>query len=124
MTKITVYTEEQKPAFSELVLYELDYRHSRETVTLAASDTPLPFGLVLARTAEGSYAPLKEASDTLGDARAVLIQSAPASASTQPGLVVRRSAILNGAALQFDPSVTKKAEAAQALSDLGIVIKE
>lgn len=123
MTKITTYTEQQGPSFSDLVLYELDYRHSRETVTLTASDA-LPAGMVLMRTASGEYEPLKETSGTLGDARAVLIQPVPASASTQTGLVVRRSAILSGAALSFDASVTKQSEAKLALCDLGIVIKE
>lgn len=123
MPKINTHTEQQGPSFSDLVLYELDYRHSRENVSLVASDA-LPAGMVLMRTASGEYEPLKETSGTLGDARAVLIQSVAASTSSQSGLVVRRSAILNGAALAFDTSVTKQSEAKLALCDLGIVIKE
>ena len=56
---------------------------------------------------------------------AVLIGAVKASESAQPGIVIRRGAILNGAALKFDASVTTlQAEAKLALSDLGIVIKE
>lgn len=124
MSKIIVHTEEQQPAFSELVLHELDYRHSRETVTFAVTESPLPVGLVLARNAQGEYEPLQENSGTLDEARAVLIKAPSAGAEAQEGVVIRRSAILNGAALQFDASVTKKTEAKLALSDLGIVIKE
>lgn len=124
MSKITVHTEEQQPAFSELVLHELDYRHSRETVILAVTESPLPVGLVLTRNAQGEYEPLKENTGTLDEARAVLLKAPPVGAEAQEGVVIRRSAILNGAALQFDASVTKKAEAKLALSDLGIVIKE
>lgn len=129
MSKIIVHTEVMGPDFSELVLHELNYEWSREVVTLAASEKELPFGLVLMREA-GKYKPLTESTvseaQTLGgDPIAVLITGLPADESDQTGTVIRRGAILNGAALKFDASVTTlQAEAKLALSDLGIVIKE
>lgn len=125
MSKITVHTETMGPDFSELVLHELHYEWSRETVTLAATDAPLPIGMVLMREA-GDYKPLTENGGTLdGTPAAVLIKAVPAGGSAQPGVVIRRGAIVNGAALTFDASVTtKQAEAKLALSDLGIVVKE
>lgn len=129
MSKIIVNTEVMGPDFSELVLHELNYEWSREVVTLAASEADLPFGMVLMREA-GEYKPLTESTvesaPQLGGAPvAVLIGAVPASESAQPGIVIRRGAILNGAALKFDASVTtKQADAKLSLSDLGIVIKE
>ncbi len=129
MSKIGVITETMGPEFSELVLHELNYEWSREVVTLAASEKELPFGLVLMRDA-GKYKPLtestvEEAQQLGGDPIAVLITARPASESDQTGTVIRRGAILNGAALKFDASVaTLQADAKLALSDLGIVIKE
>ena len=116
MSKIIVHTEVMGPDFSELVLHELNYEWSREVVTLAASEADLPFGMVL----------MRESAQQLGGAPvAVLIGAVKASESAQPGMVIRRGAILNGAALKFDASVTTlQAEAKLALSDLGIVIKE
>ena len=128
MSKIIVNTEVMGPDFSELVLHELNYEWSREVVTLAASEADLPFGMVLMREA-GEYKPLYspvESAQKLGGAPvAVLIGAVKASESAQPGIVIRRGAILNGAALKFDASVTTlQAEAKLSLSDLGIVIKE
>ena len=129
MSKIIVNTEVMGPDFSELVLHELNYEWSREVVTLAASEADLPFGMVLMREA-GEYKPLTEstvesAQKLDGTPVAVLIGAVKASESAQPGIVIRRGDILNGAALKFDASVTTlQADAKLALSDLGIVIKE
>ena len=133
MSKIIVNTEVMGPEFSELVLHELNYEWSREVVTLAATDSPLPIGMVLMRDA-GEYKPLTEVAEGEGESQtkklggdpvAVLIKASPASESAQSGVVIRRGAILNGAALKFDAGVTTlQAEAKLALSDLGIVIKE
>lgn len=124
MAKIVATSVDMDSSFSELVLLELDYRYSREEVTLAATATDLAFGTVLMRKSDGTYTPLTETSGTLGDPKAVLIKAVSSNVSTQTAAVIRRSAVLNGAALVFDSSVTKKAEAKLALSDLGIVIKE
>ena len=134
MSKIIVNTEVMGSDFSELVLHELNYEWSREVVTLAASEADLPFGMVLMRGADGGYAPLTEVTEGEGESQtkklggapvAVLIGVVPASESAQSAVVIRRGAILNGAALKFDASVTTlQAEAKLALSDLGIVIKE
>lgn len=134
MSAIKTYTEEQGPAFSELVFHELDMRYCRDIVTLAITSAALPFGTVLMRNSDGEYTPLTEVEEGTegnktkklgGDPLAVLIQPAPISEAQQSVVVIRRGAILNGAALKFDASVTtKKADAKSALSDLGIVIKE
>ena len=134
MPKILVHTEVMGPEFSELVLHELDFQYSREEVTLAIAPAALPVGIVLMRNSDGEYTPLTEVEEgtegnktkTLGgDPLAVLIKAAPASTATQTGLVIRRAAIVNGAALKFDAGVTtKKDDAKLALCDLGIVVKE
>lgn len=132
MPKILVHTEVMGPEFSELVLHELDFQYSREEVRLAIAPAALPVGIVLMRNSDGEYTPLTEVEEgtegnkTLGgDPLAVLIKAAPASTATQTGLVIRRAAIVNGAALKFDAGVTtKKDDAKLALSDLGIVVKE
>lgn len=123
MSKVQAHSHDLGPRFSELVLHELDPRYSREEVTLAASSGELPFGTVLARNADGTYAALKEADGTLGDAVAVLIQHAAPSESTQIVMVLRGYCIINRTRLQWDTSVTKKDEAVLALHDLGFAIR-
>lgn len=123
MSKVQTHSYDLGPRFSELVLHELDPRYSREEVTLAASSGELPFGMVLARNADGTYAALKEADGTLGDAKAVLIQHAAPSESTQVVMVLRGYCIINRNKLQWDTSVAKKDEAVQALRDLGFAIR-
>ena len=105
------------------MLHEIDPRYSREEVTLAASSGDLEFGTVLTRNADGNYAALKEADGTLGDAKAVLIQTAPNADAPQQVLVLRGYSIINRNKLCFDASVVKKDEAVQALHDLGFAIK-
>lgn len=123
MSKVQAHSYDLGPRFSELVLHELDPRYSREEVTLAASSGELPFGTVLARNADGTYAALKEADGTLGDAGAVLIQHAAPSESTQVVMVLRGYCIINRNRLKWDTSVAKKDEAVQALHDLGFAIR-
>lgn len=123
MSKVQAHSYDLGPRFSELVLHELDPRYSREEVTLAASSGELPFGMVLARSADGTYAALKEADGTLGDVKAVLIQHAAPSESTQVVMVLRGYCIINRNKLQWDTSVAKKDEAVQALRDLGFAIR-
>jgi hypothetical protein len=131
MSKVEVTTYTFGKRFSETVLHELDPRYSRETVTIAAGSGAVPFGAVLTRDDEGKYAPLKEtageqdAESTLGAAKAVYIgPDLEASDSDQSALVLRGYSIINAANLVFDPSVTKKADALNALRDLGFVVKE
>ena len=112
--------------FSDLVLHELDPRYSRETVKVASDVGALPFGAILARRSDGLYEPLKEVSGTLGDAKAVLISQGglPSSAEPQEALVLRGYCIINATNVQFDASVTKKADALTALNDRGFIVKE
>ena len=68
---------------------------------------------MLTRNADGNYSALKEADGTLGDAKAVLIQTAPNTDAPQQVLVLRGYAIINKNKLLFDSSVVKKDEAVQ-----------
>ena len=123
MSKVAAYSYEFGLRFSELVIHEIDTRYSREKVMLAASSGNLEFGTVLTRNADGNYSALKEADGTLGDAKAVLIQTALNTDAPQQVLVLRGYAIINKNKLLFDSSVVKKDEAVQALHDLGFAIR-
>lgn len=123
MSKVAAYSYEFGFRFSELVIHEIDTRYSREKVMLAASSGNLEFGTVLTRNADGNYSALKEADGTLGDAKAVLIQTASNTDAPQQVLVLRGYAIINKNKLLFDSSVVKKDEAVQALHDLGFAIR-
>lgn len=123
MSKVIAHSYEFGLRFSELVIHEIDTRYSREKVMLAASCGDLGFGTVLTRDADGNYAALKEADGTLGDAKAVLIQTALNADAPQQVLVLRGYAIINRNKLCFDASVVKKDEAVQALHDLGFAIR-
>lgn len=123
MSKVAAYSYEFGLRFSELIIHEIDTRYSREKVMLAASSGNLEFGTVLTRNADGNYSALKEADGTLGDAKAVLIQTAPNTDAPQQVLVLRGYAIINKNKLLFDSSVVKKDEAVQALHDLGFAIR-
>lgn len=120
---IQVATQTLGPRFSELVLHELDPRYSRVRARLKANSGDLPFGLVLARAADGDYEPLREADETLGDAVLVLLQDVPDSSEPQTVLALRGYAIINDQRLAFDSSVTKKDEAVRALEARGFVIR-
>ena len=126
MSKVRVTTHEFPKVFSDLVLHELDPRYSRETVKVASDVGALPFGAILARRSDGLYEPLKEVSGTLGDAKAILISQGglPSSAEPQEALVLRGYCIINATNVQFDASVTKKADALTALNDRGFIVKE
>ncbi len=123
MSKVPAHSYEFGLRFSELVIHEIDTRYSREKVMLAASSGNLEFGTVLTRNADGNYSALKEADGTLGDAKAVLIQTALNTDAPQQVLVLRGYAIINKNKLLFDSSVVKKDEAVQALHDLGFAIR-
>lgn len=123
MSKVIAHSYEFGLRFSELVIHEMDTRYSREKVMLAASCGDLGFGTVLTRDADGNYTALKEADGTLGDAKAVLIQTALNADAPQEVTVLRGYAIINKNKLLFDSSVVKKEEAVQALHDLGFAIR-
>ena len=123
MSKVTAHSYEFGRRFSELVIHEMDTRYSREKVMLAASCGDLGFGTVLTRDADGNYTALKEADGTLGDAKAVLIQSAPNAGAPQVVTVVRGFAIMRKKKLGYESSGVKKDEAVQALHDLGFAIR-
>ncbi len=134
MSKIICSTSELGPAFSETVLAELDTRFSRKTVQLAPSTGPLPFGLVMMKSADGKYAPLTETpasgeGETAtpakmdGNASAILLSPVPASASAQSGLILRGYAIVNIARLAWDSSVSDKSAALCEMEKLGFIFE-
>ncbi len=125
MSKVNVETRVFGPRFSETVLHELDPRYSRKTVSLAATEEALPFGLVLMRDEAGQYAPLSEQSGSLqGNPCAVLLTAVEASGEAQEALVLTGYCIVNASRLVFDSSVTLKAKALAALEDRGFVVEE
>ena len=137
MSKVQVETRVFSPRFSETVLHELDPRYSRKTVSLAATEEALPFGLVLMRDEAGQYAPFtettakpaQEGQPTSGPAStatpcAVLLTEVAASGEAQDALVLTGYCIVNASRLVFDSSVTLKAKALAALEDRGFVIEE
>lgn len=137
MSKVNVETRVFGPRFSETVLHELDPRYSRKTVSLAATEEALPFGLVLMRDEAGHYAPFiettakpaQEGQPTSGPASAatpcaVLLTAVEASDEVQEALVLTGYCIVNASRLVFDSSVTLKAKALAALEDRGFVVEE
>lgn len=135
MSKVQVTTHIFGPRFSETVLNELDPRYSRAEVPVAASEKPLAFGTVLARNADGVYAPLaapvtkaegENQASTPAAApapSAILIQDLPAGEQAQKALVLRGYCIVNGSRLLFADGVDKKS-ALVALEDAGFVIHD
>ena len=134
MAKIKYSTETLFPRFSETVLAELDPRFSRTVATLAPSEKPLPFGLVLTKNKDGQYAPfsvsgVSSQSDgetetkAENEACAVLIAPLDASKDSQTGLILRGYAILNGENLVFDESVSDKKAAFSQLEKATFIIE-
>lgn len=120
MSKVQVETYDFNPRFSETVLSELDRDYSRRTVKLAATEKALPFGMVLAKDAAGSYTPFSGEGNPAG----ILISEAGVSGEAQEALVLTGYCIVNANGLQWDDSVTDKKAAIEALESRGIIVKE
>ena len=117
------------PQFSETVLAELDTRFSRKTADVAASEGPLPFGLVLARGQDGVYQPLAATQAAAeggasGGACAILLSSLEASETRRKALILTGYAIINASRLVWDASVTDKTAALAQLEACGLIVKE
>lgn len=131
-------TEIFPPRFSETVLRELDIDFSRKTAEVAASEGPLPFGLVLCRDEDGVYAPLTTVTvqktgegdaapvttTETGEACAVLITPLDAAKTSRKAVILTGYAILNANKLVWDASVTDKPAALAQLEARGFVIRE
>lgn len=143
MSKVQVETYEMGPRFSETVLNELDPHYSRRTVSLAASETEVPFGTVLARGKGGNWAPFKATAATAPseeteaaastepayDILAILLgvdgaNGAPASTEAQDVVVLTGYCIVNAEGLVWDKSVTDKEAAIDMLEARGIIVKK
>lgn len=141
-------SEKMAKSLSDVLLYEVDSRWSRESGELAPLDESLPMGAVLALDASGKLVPFgfeleaaqpaveaaegveaKEAvpAKLADEACAILIsREMPASAETRACAVVRRGACVARESLYWLKSVTdeQKTTALAQLAALGIVPKE
>lgn len=134
MSKVKYTTEIFGPIFSDLVKAELDTRFSRQKVELDETASPLPFGLVLMKNEDGTFAPLTETAAVTegenqtpakldGEACAVLISDVPASTEAQEAVAITGYAILNPNNLIWDKSVANKESALEQLAKRGLVLK-
>ena len=125
-SKLFQYSETEPMRLSEVVVFEVDSRWSRQEITLAALAETLPLGAVLALDAEsGSYVPYLAAEGD-NEASAVLCAPAKASSAAQKAVAELRGAVLCGSNLAFLEGVTdeqKKTAFAQ-LTALGLVVQE
>lgn len=129
MSKVNVKTYEIDPRFSEIILYELDTRFSRGTVTLAPHKDDLPMGTVLAKGADGTYAPFAAPAGSeegqpasAAGKPAILIYDAPASDAPEEVAAITGYAIVNKNGLPIDASLLEDAVAA--LEAAGFTVKE
>lgn len=105
MARIRYSTETFGPRFSETVLKELspDFSRSKATVTV---DTPLPFGLVLARAASGSkYEPYKSG----GQAACAVLLTPLEEKGDQQAVILTGYAILNESRLVWSAAADQGA---------------
>lgn len=142
MAKLKHYVEDAPRSLSDILLYEVDQRWSREAGQLAPQESPLPMGAVLCLNDAGQYVPfgqeLKpavEASEGV-EAKAAEIADAPcavlisrgieASEEAQDCVVIRRGACVASANLFWLAQVTEeqKKTALAALASLGVIPKE
>ena len=127
---VQVTTETKGGVLSDLLAYEVDYRWSRQEITLAATTAVINAGAVLeVSSTTGNYSPLAtdgESSPTVNAAVAVLLEDAPINTGTQKALAVLRGAVVNGSKLVFASAITADMQktAKAALTALGIVVKE
>lgn len=132
---VQVQTETKGGVLSDLLLVEIDYRWSRQAITLAASSEKLGMGTVLEYSAStGAYSPLSTTTTgesgsqtiTVNDAVAVLLHDVPANAAKQSAVALLRGAVVQRDKLVFGSAITAdmKKTACAALTALGVVVKE
>ena len=141
MSKLNFHTETMQPRFSALVKKELDPAFSRKAITLAPSDSALPFGLVLSLNKQGQYGPYAVAgaqseaaqqseaapqaeAESRADAQlAILLSPLPASKEAQTGLGLVGHAVINMNALVWDASVSDQDAARAGLERQHFILK-
>lgn len=117
------YSEDQKGCLSDLLIFEVDMRWSRDEVALAPGAALVP-GTVLATDAStpGQLVPLP------ADGTPVAVLLMPVHAETTPrrGVAAARGCVLASSALVWPDGITdtQKTAAQAALVALGIVVKE
>lgn len=120
MAKHPVYKEDMYAVLSDLLIYEIDARWSREEAVIAVTTKDLPLGTVLEKSIDG-LTPLT----TEGEAYAVLGRNIPASEEAQSAMILCRGVIIHKDKLVFETGVTPEfvATAITALNTLGIIAK-
>ncbi len=142
MAKLKHYEAQAPRNLSDILLFEIDPRYSREHGEFASTSEKVPMGAVLCRNDKGEYipfglelSPAVEAAEgveakvavTADQPCAILIsREIEPSEETQDCAVIRRGACVSAANLSWLPSVSdeQKKTALDVLASLGIVPKE
>lgn len=148
MAKLKHYAADAPRGLSDILLFEIDPRFSREHGEMAPFAEDIPMGAVLAQNAAGQYLPLGaelapavapvaasdgveaspgRAAEVADKPSAILIsREIGASEEARDCAVIRRGACVSAANLYWLPTVTEdqKKTALAALASLGIVPKE
>jgi len=122
MPELKHETFEAPALLGELLLYEAHPDYCRESVTVAAADTPVRMGQLLVKNADGSFTPWA-AGDA--DVDGIALRDMPASAEDLTLPVLRRAALVSSAALQWPDGTSdeQKATALAALETIGIIAR-
>lgn len=115
MAKYPVYTENMQLVLSDLLIFEIDARWSREEATLSASEKDLPLGTVLEKSGT-ELIPLT----TEGQPYAILARNEAMSEAPQTTMILRRGVIIHKDKLIFEAGINSDITIAT-LNNLGIV---
>ena len=115
-------THEAPALLGEILLYEAHPDYCRETVTVAAADTPVLMGALLVKKADGTLTPWA-AGDA--DVAGIALRDVPASAEDVTVPVLRRAALVSAAAIQWPDGTSEEQQktALAALETIGIVAR-
>jgi hypothetical protein len=126
MSKLKHTSIDMPGTLSDVLLVEVDPRWCRQSGEIVPCDMDLPIGSVLARRANGDFAPyLLTTADK--DAVAMLITPVEAGAKNRPCVVVRRGCVVAAANLHFIPAgaaADKKQAALASFENIGLVPEE
>lgn len=117
--------QNQPTALSDVVNKELDPIYCRDEVILASGKTA-ELGTVLAKLADGKYAPVDPAGSAPANvAVAVAFEAIDATTADKKIAVVSRGAIVDGNCLRWVSTITpaQKLIAEKELTSLGIVVR-
>lgn len=142
MSTLKHYRQDAPRSLSDILIYEIDPRWSRDGGEFAPTSENIPMGAVLCLDGEGSYVPFGTELSPAVEARegveakpaviadqpcAILIsREMEASDKAQPCVIVKRGVCVASRNLHWLDTVTdaQKKTALAALNSLGIVVKE